>query len=500
MSPRNDAKTETQPYAAWIGLDWADQKHFWSMCTADGKRTQGQLDNTPEAIEVWAAELAQQFGGRPLAVALEQARGAVIGMLSKYAHLVLFPVHPTTLANYRKAFSPSGAKSDPEDGDLILDLLVKHPERLRRLQPDTVETRGLQFLTEERRKLVDQHTSETQRLINWLKQVFPQILRWFDDPAAPLVGDLLLRWPTLQQLQKASSKTLLKFFHEHNCRSEERIKQRLDQIGQAVPAVTDPALLQTGTLCIHNSVGILKHMRNGIASFDRQIAEIYRAHPDRAIVESFPRSQVADNALLQIALYQLDIAHDYARAGFLGEAIELLAGAAATARDLPDQSWGALLARLRLSLQQSLFSSGLGLVTKLNRSLILMIGGFHVLEGHLTVGMLIVILDYVGRIHQPLQEIGETFTDIQLSLASADRILDVLDVEPWEREELRKLGGDEKAYLKFLGIDSFHTAPGFTPTPIVKQVGSPNGLLPRPGLYFAVSNPAKTETGEFLKL
>ncbi len=288
MFPLNDAGAETQSYAACIGLDWADQKHFWSMRTADGKLTRGQLDNTPEAIEVWAAELAQQFGGRPVAVALEQARGAVIAMFSKYAHLVLFPVHPTTLANYRKAFSPSGAKGDPTDGDLILDLLVKHPERLRPLQPDTVETRSLQFLTEERRKLVDQHTSETQRLINWLKQVFPQILRWFDDPAAPLVGELLLRWPTLQQLQKASPKTLLKFFHDHNCRSEERIKQRLDEIGPAVPAITDPALLQTGTLCIHNSVSILKHMRSGIAGFDREIAEIYRTHPDRAIVESFP--------------------------------------------------------------------------------------------------------------------------------------------------------------------------------------------------------------------
>ncbi len=39
---------------------------------------------------------------------------------------------------------------------------------------------------------------------------------------------------------------------------------------------------------------------------------------------------------------QLDIAHDYARAGFYEEAIELLNGAAMTARDLPDQSWGAL--------------------------------------------------------------------------------------------------------------------------------------------------------------
>ncbi|OHE80548.1 MAG: peptidase M20 [Verrucomicrobia bacterium RIFCSPLOWO2_12_FULL_64_8] len=40
---------------------------------------------------------------------------------------------------------------------------------------------------------------------------------------------------------------------------------------------------------------------------------------------------------------------------------------------------------------------------------------------------------------------------------------DVQDVEPWEREELRKLGGDEKAYRDFLGIPDFHVPPGYTP-------------------------------------
>lgn len=40
---------------------------------------------------------------------------------------------------------------------------------------------------------------------------------------------------------------------------------------------------------------------------------------------------------------------------------------------------------------------------------------------------------------------------------------DVLDVHPWEREELRKLGADEKAYRDFLGIDAFWPTPGFSP-------------------------------------
>jgi tetratricopeptide (TPR) repeat protein len=39
---------------------------------------------------------------------------------------------------------------------------------------------------------------------------------------------------------------------------------------------------------------------------------------------------------------QLDLTHDFARSGLVAEAIQLLQSAAATANDLPDQSWGAL--------------------------------------------------------------------------------------------------------------------------------------------------------------
>jgi acetylornithine deacetylase/succinyl-diaminopimelate desuccinylase-like protein len=44
----------------------------------------------------------------------------------------------------------------------------------------------------------------------------------------------------------------------------------------------------------------------------------------------------------------------------------------------------------------------------------------------------------------------------------------VLDVHPWERDELRKLGGDEKAYARFLGIETFYTTPGYNPFEAVR--------------------------------
>lgn len=40
---------------------------------------------------------------------------------------------------------------------------------------------------------------------------------------------------------------------------------------------------------------------------------------------------------------------------------------------------------------------------------------------------------------------------------------DVLDVEQWEKDELKKLGGDTDSYREFLGIQKFHTAEGFDP-------------------------------------
>jgi len=80
------------------------------MQIPDGTLLQGELTHTPEAVEAWAIELGTRFNGQPIAVALEQSRGSLVFMLSKYAHLVLFPVHPTTLVKYRQGFRPSGAK------------------------------------------------------------------------------------------------------------------------------------------------------------------------------------------------------------------------------------------------------------------------------------------------------------------------------------------------------------------------------------------------------
>ena len=71
-----------------------------------------------------------------------------------------------------------------------------------------------------------------------------------------------------------------------------------------------------------------------------------------------------------------------------------------------------------------------------------------------------------GVLRNPIQALAEIISTLHTPEGKVNVpgfYDDVLDVHPWEREELRKLGADENAYKKFLGIDSFYTTPGFSP-------------------------------------
>ena len=285
-----EPREEEEPnFAAFVAIDWADQKHVWVLQRAGSQaREHGELDQAPEAVEAWMQILLQRFGGQPVAVCLEQSRGALVYLLMKYPTLVLYPLHPAAVKRFRAALYPAGTKDDPLDAELQLELLVHHRRRLRAWTPDTVETRSLQILAEHRRQLVDQRTGESNRLTQALKLYYPQVLGWFDKVVSPLAGAFLQRWPTLELAQKARPQTLRDFFYRHNCRNAELIQQRIEEIGQAMPATQDPAILRTCVLQVKHLIQSIALLRDSIAELEQEIDKLVQSHPDFAVFDSFP--------------------------------------------------------------------------------------------------------------------------------------------------------------------------------------------------------------------
>jgi ATP-binding cassette subfamily B protein len=87
-------------------------------------------------------------------------------------------------------------------------------------------------------------------------------------------------------------------------------------------------------------------------------------------------------------------------------------------------------ARLRLAMVQGSSKAMFAMTTAVGTALVLYLGVHRVQAGHLTVGNLVLVMGYLAQLYLPAQLVGETITDMQGGLASAARVLDVLDESP----------------------------------------------------------------------
>lgn len=287
----NDLNSEmTEEYAAFIAIDWADQKHAFCLQAAGQKKKEsGTLEQRPETIGAWVAELRARFGGRPLAVAVEQSRGALIHALLGYDFLVIYPLHPTTVAKFREAFKFSGAKSDPLDTEQILEILTKHLELLKPFRPESEETRLLGRLVADRRTAVDLRTGHAQALLACLKEYFPQAIAVLNgNLCSRLAGDFLKKWPSLELFQQAKPATIKRFFYGHNVRSPKVIAQALEIAERAQPLTTDAALVESSVRLAQMQAAMIGTLQPVIQEYERRIQTVFHAHPESYLFANLP--------------------------------------------------------------------------------------------------------------------------------------------------------------------------------------------------------------------
>jgi transposase len=287
-TPGNEQKPND--YAAFIAIDWADQKHAFSLQVAgQDKKETGTLEQKPEVIGPWVAKLRERFGGRPIAVAVEQSRGALIHALLSYDFLVIYPLHPATVAKFREAFKSSGAKSDPLDTEQILQILTKHLELLKPLKPDTEQTRLLGRLVEDRRKLVDLRTSHIEALSAALKEYFPQALQALSaNLCSRLAGDFLKKWPTFEAFQQAQPSTIKRFYYGHNVRNPELIQKVLSLAQNSRPLTADPAIIQSSSRLSQTYSEMIQTLNPIIEQYASCIAKVFAAHPEAYLFNPLP--------------------------------------------------------------------------------------------------------------------------------------------------------------------------------------------------------------------
>ena len=277
-------------YAAYIGIDWSDRKH--DICLYDcttGETEESVIGSQPEAIQAWVGGLRKRFGDAMLAVCLEQKRGPLVYALCQYENLVLYPINPRTVANYRKAFQPSRAKSDPIDARILVELLQKHQDKLPTWQPASCQMRALRQWVESRRMLVGEKVRLTNRLTAALKNYYPQVLDWFENKDTEVFCAFLERYPTLKAAQTATAQELTQFFRSHHVIRRSAITRRINQIAASgIPLTEDPGIVEPMQWLVQTLIGQLKPLLVRLMELTLQIDRCFTALPDADWVAALP--------------------------------------------------------------------------------------------------------------------------------------------------------------------------------------------------------------------
>ena len=277
-------------FAAFLGLDWGDSSHALALSdSASGQTESSTLEHSAENLHGWLDQLQARYGGRPVALAIEGTRGPIFPVLLERPWLHLWAVHPATSARYRAAFTPSGAKDDLPDAHVLLELLLRHRDKLTPLSLADRATRQLAGLCEARRDLVDRRTQLLLQLTACLKKYYPQALSLVgDNLASPLALDFLKKWPDLLTLKSARPATIKTFYYRHNVRRPEAVQARLDLIQQARALTTDEAIVQVAVRQCRVLVEQLHVVQRHVAQFDEAIAAQFRVHPEAALFRNLP--------------------------------------------------------------------------------------------------------------------------------------------------------------------------------------------------------------------
>ena len=287
--PPPDKSLQTQ-YAALIGFDWGDKTHALAHQTDSGQTpTAKSLPHSAEKIHRWLDQLEADHGARPLALAIEGTQGPVFSALQQRPWLDIYSVHPAPSSRFRSAFTPSGAKDDQPDAQLLLELLRCHRHKLTRLDPDDELTRRIDTLTRVCRELIDPRSQHLNPLTAALKSYYSQALQLIGNRLeAPLARDFLRRWPDLLSLKRARPATIKKFYYEHNVRSQSLLEQRLDIIAQARCLHRDLVLNDLGQRQVQLLCELIAVQQQHLHQYDRDIAAAMKEHPDAQLFNNLP--------------------------------------------------------------------------------------------------------------------------------------------------------------------------------------------------------------------
>ncbi len=136
-------------------------------------------------------------------------------------------------------------------------------------------------------------------------------------------------------------------------------------------------------------------------------------------------------------------------------------------REFVEKSSESLSENLRLYLFQTVYSGAVNILIASGTALVIYVGALHVLEHRLSVGELVVFVTYLASLYAPINQLFQTYGQVQSAVAGMRRCLELLELEPeiTDRPDARA-AGRLRGEVEFRDV-TFAYGPG---DPVLKHI------------------------------
>ena len=195
----------------FIGVDLSDK--FSDCCITNSSGdvvSRSRVDFSDDGLHSFIHHIQKkELDTQNCIIGLQNPRSRLVDFLVTRGYTIL-PINPNATARYRESRSPSKARSDQGDAQLIADYIREHQRALRAVKIPDGEVRELKLLLEDKVRLSNQ-------LTNALKDYFPQALDAFGDVTSKSALEFLKRFDTFQQVKSLSSEEIEQFLDQCHC-------------------------------------------------------------------------------------------------------------------------------------------------------------------------------------------------------------------------------------------------------------------------------------------
>ncbi len=273
----------------YIGIDWSKNKHdIGFMNEKGGQILHMTIPHSPEGFERFDQQRTKLgFEAEACLVGIETHHNLFLDYLQSRGYRQIYVLSPFQVSRTRGRYRASGASDDQSDAFMLADILRTDRHRLSQWQPNSSLTQQIASRTSLQRFLTSNITQSTNRLRMVLWRYYPNAAHVFSKLTAKIALELICAYPTPADAEKLAYEDFREFARQHRYPNPEKLPACFARLQQPQP-VADPTTVKAFQDEAVRLAHLILEMVRERAATEREIKNLFAAHPDASIFSSLP--------------------------------------------------------------------------------------------------------------------------------------------------------------------------------------------------------------------